>query len=135
MKDITMKFANLAVLGALLAAGAANAQTYGEPTGNSTFRVVRGYISGTSPVTDAPIRDAAADQYINVRCGTAASITLIQKLNDGTVMNSTAVPCDTTPRTTSWTAPIFFEAIAASPTTAISTTTGGASVTLVSTKK
>jgi hypothetical protein len=131
-----MKFLStfLATTAFVLVATAALAQTY-DPSGNAKFRVARGYISATSPVGDRIIQDPAADLWAYYRCGTAVSITFLKKLLDGTTLDSQAVACDTTSRAVSITAPVPFQMIAASATTAVSTTAGGVSITLIETKK
>ena len=71
------------------------------------------------------------DLLIGYRCGTLVSLTVQYKLDDGTVIDSQSVPCDTTQRSVSRTAPLLFDLVALSPTTAVSTTAGGASATVI----
>lgn len=131
-----MKFLSKTMLAssALVAmAGAALAQDF-TTTGNSTFRVARGYVTPTTTLQARPVRDTQADFWAYHVCGTAVSLSLIQRLSDGTTLASQTVACDTTARGVSFTAPVPFEAMLASPTTTVSATSG-VSLTYIETKK
>lgn len=135
MKVSNMKNTIIAAVLMAFAALAANAQEY-ETTGTrGKYTVARGYISASTTVRDVTINDNASYVWVGYRCGTAVSMTLLYKLADGTVVDSSSKACDTTQRWVSTTAPLAFERIAVSATTSVSTTAGGASATIIETKE
>jgi hypothetical protein len=130
-----MKNLILSVLGLVVLASTALAQTYTQTGTKGEFLVSRGYTSATSPVTDVEVENNNSDIYVNYRCGTNVSLSIIKKLADGTVLVTDAVACGTTPAQASYTGPLYFEKIAVSPTTAVSTTAGGVSTTVIETQE
>lgn len=129
-----MKFTLLATTALAFIAAAALAQTYDVQGDKSGMTIARGRIDSGTTVTDQTIFDTRSDVWAGFRCGTGGSVTIVQKLADGTVVQSSASQiCDTTQRWVSATGPVPAQTISISPTTAVSTTTGGISATILQT--
>jgi hypothetical protein len=120
------------VLAGVMLASAATAQSYSTRQGDESYRYQRGYVSATTPVTDVSLATWKNSFFSTCKSGTAVSLTYLFKDNDGNTLNSQTVACDTSVRqVVSQTAPLYFTKFAISPTTAVSTTAGGVSLTNV----
>lgn len=131
-----MKNKLLAALGLAALAGAAFAADveYTQTGTRGEFLVSRGYSTVTAnKFKDLSVYDNGSSLTVSLLCGTAVSVSLITKTSDGQVLGSQTVACSSTAGTTTYTAPLYFEKLSVSPTTAVSAT-AGVTTTVIETK-
>jgi len=124
---INLKLLGISLMAMLGVAGTALAQTYPQGnvttagTGDNRLFVARGiYTSGTTtPAAGVNVTPQSTKPVIVVLRGSvAASATVTNELADGTVLNSQAVAITTTPVSLTFPAPVYFEVVRVSVTTA-----------------
>jgi uncharacterized protein YcfJ len=133
-----MKFNKIMLATVALAsvAVAAIAQTYSTDGDNRYYTVSRGRLDATTTPADRAFLDSRSDVSVGYKCGTVTSTSLVWKLADGTVVSTTGpVACDSTQRWTTNNGPQFAQSVSVSPTTAVSTTAGGVSATVIETNR
>jgi hypothetical protein len=115
-------FYSLIAAGALLAASA-SAQVWPKPDTSGNFAVRSApTIASQTAITPAPVRgDTSAALDVLMAASVPISVTLVQKLSNGLTVSTSQVAVDTTPRSYHFAAPLNFQTIAASPTTALTT--------------
>lgn len=121
-------FYSLALVGALLAS-VANAQTWPAATRSSKFSVRSApAITSVTTAVATGVDDTTANLDVLLTATTPTSLNLIAKLDNGLIVSTSGVPADTTPRTYRFTAPLNYQIITVSVTTALANNTVSASL-------
>lgn len=126
----------LALLALVLLAPVAIAQTYPNVTtvGTSANRlfIARGiYTSATTTAAGVDITPNSTKPVVLVlRASATSSATVTNELKDGTVLNSQVYSVTTTPQSITYSAPVYFEVVRVSVTTA-QTGTNSVSATIL----
>lgn len=131
MNKLILPVLGLTALASVVFAADAEYTQYGT---RGEMLLSRGYTSTTTQkLEDLELYDNRSDVYVNYVCGTIVSLSLVAKTADGQVLSTQSVACDTTPRQVSYTAPVYFDKLSVSQTTAVSGTAGVTS-TIIETK-
>ncbi|WP_425107209.1 hypothetical protein [Ancylobacter sp.] len=139
MKETIMKNLKklLAVSALVVAASSANAVTtiWTQYENGPNFTVSRAKVtSGTTPAVLGPIKvNPRANVAISLKASTPVSVTLSKTLKDGTVLESEAIAVGTSNVSRSIVAPLTFEYLVVSATTALSAQ-NNVSVSLIQSK-
>ena len=125
-----------AVVGLMAFAASANAATSWVSTSTTPKLTVHQarVVSGTTPALLGTLEVDSNKPVTVVMTGSAiASMTLVNRLRDGTILNTETIAVGTTPVSRTFPSPLYFNALSTSLTTAL-TATNNVSVTVLQPK-